>query len=275
MKNIPAFAFTLFLLTLAACSDNKNKTNQAATAVEKSIQVENITYTLDTFQMNGFLAYDHAITEKRPAILIIHEWWGLTDYPKNRAKQLANSGYVAFAIDLYGNGKTAVDPDAAKALAMPLYMNPLLAKSRFDAALAKIKTYAAVDTTKIATIGYCFGGAMALNVARLGAPLKGVVCFHGNLIGVPLNKNLLQADVLICHGAADDYVNGEVAAFKKEMDQAEMPYTFKSYANALHAFTNPEATEKGKTFSMDIAYNAAADTASFNDMRNFFDNIFK
>lgn len=271
MKNIKIITFSFFLLSLLACKKNKDHEEE----IPKSIVEENITYNLGGFQMHGFLAYDKANTKPRPAVIIIHEWWGLNNYVKNRAKQLADLGYVALAIDMYGNGKVVTHPDSAQALADPLYADSMLSKNRFDAALAKIKTYAIVDPTKIAAMGYCFGGAMSLNMARMGAPLKGVISFHGNLIGVPLKKDLLQADILVCHGAADEYVNAEVAPFKKEMDDAGVQYTFKSYPNAIHSFTNPEATVIGKQFNMEIAYNAAADAAAFEDMKYFLTKIFK
>lgn len=271
MKNLKIITLAFVLLSQLACKKDKEPEEE----VPKSIVEENITYNLGGFQMHGFLAYDGSTSIKRPAVLIIHEWWGLNNYVKGRAKQLAELGYVALAIDMYGNGKIVTHPDSAQALAEPLYADSMLSKNRFDAALAKIKTYAIVDPTKIAAMGYCFGGAMSLNMARMGAPLKGVVSFHGNLIGVPLNKNLLQADILVCHGEADNYVNAEVAPFRKEMDDAGVPYTFKSYPGAIHSFTNPDATAIGKQFSMDIAYNAAADAASFEDMKNFFIKIFK
>jgi dienelactone hydrolase len=151
-----------------------------------------------------------------------------------------------------------------------------LAKSRFEAALAKIKTYSQADTAKIAAIGYCFGGAMVLNMARMGERLNGVISFHGNLAGLPADKNLLKAKVLVCHGADDQFVSAdEVATFKKQMDSIGADYSFKQYAGATHAFTNPGATAMGLQFKIPIAYNAAADSASWNDMKDFFEKIFK
>lgn len=284
MRNKYFIMGVTFLLVSSACNNstststqNLNTSIQHLNVNENKIQIqqETISYYVDSFKMDGFLAFNKSTTKRRPVVLIIHEWWGLNDYAKSRAKQLAELGYVAFAIDLYGDGKVAETPIEAKALAIPLYAKPFVVKDRFDAALRKIKTYPEVDTTKIAAIGYCFGGAMALNMARLGAPLKGVVSFHGNLIGATLNKSVLKAAILICHGEADNYVNGEVATFKNEMNNAGVPYTFKSYPNATHAFTNPSATAVGEKFSMNLAYNPAADTASFNDMIDFFDKIFK
>ena len=210
-------------------------------------------------------------------MLIVPEWWGISDYTRGRAKQLAELGYLAFAVDFYGEGKTAETPDEAGKLAGPFYApGSTMGKNRFDAALAKIKTHPGADTNKIAAIGYCFGGAMVLNMARLGEPLKGVVSFHGNLAGVPLKKELLKADVLVCHGDSDKFVlPAEVATFKKQMDSIGATYTFKHYANATHAFTNPMADEKAKKYKMPVAYNPAADTSSFNEMKLFLNKIFK
>jgi dienelactone hydrolase len=273
MKVIQIIA-SVFLLFLAACNGNKSNTNMSSEKV--SIKEENITYTGDSVTMKGFVAYNSASELKRPVVLIVHEWWGMNDYSKSRAKQLADLGYLAMAIDLYGDGKTAEDPESAGKLAGAFYKNPVMAKTRFDAALAKIKTYSVADTNNIAAIGYCFGGGMVLNFARQGEKLRGVVSFHGSLLGVPLDQNLLKADVLVCHGADDKFVKPEeVAEFRKEMDAINASYTFKSYAGATHAFSNPNATDKGKKYNMPIAYNAAADTASFNEMKLFFNKIFK
>lgn len=265
------FAATLFL---AAC--NNSATPEKEMVKTPAIKTENVSYGTDSAKLTGFIAYDSASTAKRPVVLVVHEWWGINDYVKGRVKQLAELGYLAIAVDMYGDGKMGANPDEAGKLAMPFYQNPALAKSRFDAALAKIKTYSQADTAKIAAIGYCFGGGMVLNVARLGEPLNGVVSFHGSLIGTPADKNLLKAKILVCHGAADQFVKPEeVAAFKKQMDSIGADYTFKQYPGASHAFSNPAATEMGQRFKIPIAYNAAADTASWNEMKDFFGKIFK
>jgi dienelactone hydrolase len=276
IKAVPVFSLAGLCL-ISACNTKDKSSTETATQTEKmSIKAESVSYSADSVNMNGFVAYDQSSDKKRPVVLIVHEWWGLTDYPKSRAKQLAELGYLAMAVDMYGDGKTADNPEQAGNLAMPFYTHPDMAKARFDAALAKIKTYPNADTNNIAAIGYCFGGAQVLNVARLGENLNGVVSFHGNLIGVPPNKDLLKANILVCHGEADQFVPAEeVAAFKKQMDSIGAKYTFRSYPGATHAFTNPEATEKGKKFNIPIAYNAAADSASWNDMKAFFKEIFK
>ena len=190
--------------------------------------------------------------------------------------QLAELGYIAMAVDMYGNGKTADNPDSAGKYAMPFYQNPQMMKTRFDAALEKLKTYSQTDGSKIAVMGYCFGGAQSLNLARMGEDLKGAVSFHGNLIGVPLDKSKLKADILVCHGAADPFVpQDEVNKFKQQMDSAGAKYTFKAYEGATHAFTNPDATAMGEKFKIPIKYDAAADSASWNDMKEFFGRIFQ
>jgi len=161
-------------------------------------------------------------------------------------------------------------------LAMPFYQNPQMAKKHFDAGVTELLKYPQTDTSKMAAMGYCFGGGVVIGVANLGEDLKGVVSFHGNLTVVPPNKDLLKADILVCHGEADSLVKqSEVDAFKKQMDAIGKPYTFRSYPNAQHAFTNPQATEWGQKFKIPVSYNGPADTASWNEMKLFFGKIFK
>ena len=266
-----------------SCNSNTDKTATTTTATTDTtktatvaIKGDTVSYADGALKLIGYVAFDSASTAKRPVVLVVPEWWGIGEYVKGRAKQLAELGYLAIAVDMYGDGTEAQDPEAAGKMAMPFYKDPQMGKKRFDAALAKIKTYPQADTSKIAAIGYCFGGAMVLNAAKLGDNLAGVVSFHGNLAGVPADKALLKAKILICHGEADQFVSKEeVAGFKKQMDSIGAVYTFKSYPNATHAFTNPEATEKGKKFKMPIEYNEAADKASWADMNTFFATIFK
>src|SRR5687768_3345134 len=264
------------VLFIACNSNNDKKAEENAEEKGNKFKEENITYNLDTVSMNGYVVYDENKEGKRPGVLVIHEWWGMNDYTKMRARELAKLGYIAMAIDMYGNGKIADNPGDAQEMAMPFYQNPQMAKARFDAALNKLKTYSQVDTGNIAGIGYCFGGGILLNLARLGEDLNGVVSFHGSLLGTPAVKELLKAKILVCHGAADSFVpQTEVDQFKKQMDSIGADYTFKVYEGATHAFTNPDATETGKKFNLPIAYNAAADSASWNDMKEFFGRIFK
>ena len=225
--------------------------------------------------MNGFVVYDGSLEGKRPGIIVVPEWWGLNDYAKFRARELAKLGYIALAMDIYGDGKTADSPDSAGKLAGPFYGDPAIAKPRFEAALNKLRSYEQTDSSKLGAIGYCFGGAQVVNMAKYGEPLKGVVSFHGNLAVIPPTKEMV-ADILVCHGAADPIVPpAEVDKFKKQMDSVGKPYTFKAYEGAMHAFTNPAATAIGEKYKdLPVKYNAAADTASWNDMKEFFLKVF-
>jgi len=239
------------------------------------LREEQVTYQAGGVSMKGFVTYDENIQGTRPAVLVVHEWWGLVDYSKNRARQLAEMGFIAMAVDMFGDGKTAADPKQAEALAMPFYKSPQLAKTRLDAAIRKLKQYSQTDTGNVAAIGYCYGGFVVLNAAKLGADLKGVVSFHGSLAGVRPAKKLLKAKVLVCHGEADTFESPEeISTFKRQMDSIDADYTFKTYPNATHAFTNPESTVNGKNFNMPIAYNDTADQASWKDMTAFFDTLF-
>lgn len=276
--------YRLLLVALAtvsafmACNDQPSAEakKDAPTADSIMIKEEIVNYTADTAKLIGFVAYNEADSAKRPAVLVVPEWWGMTDYPKMRARELAKLGYIALVADMYGNGAIADSPSIAMKFAGPFYSNPKLAYSRFTAALNQLKSYPQADTTRIAAIGYCFGGSMVLNAAKMGAPVNGVVSFHGDLRGVPADKNLLKAKVLVCHGLADSFVPQPVVdAFKKQMDSISADYTFKAYPDATHAFTNPKATETGLKFNMPIKYNPAADTASWKDMQDFFGRIFK
>jgi dienelactone hydrolase len=257
-------------------SCNNGGEDKKTEAKMPKLKEENVSYKIDSLTMDGYIVYDENLEGKRPAVLVVHEWWGLNDYTKRRARELAELGYIAMAVDMYGNGKRADNPTDAGNLAMPFYKDPAMAKTRFDAAVNKLKEYKEVDTANMAGIGYCFGGGVLLNIARMGENLKGVVSFHGSLLGTPADKNLLRSKILVCHGADDQFVPAdEVAGFKKQMDSIGAVYTFKSYPGATHAFTNPDATAIGQKFSIPIAYNAAADTASWNEMKIFFSGLFK
>jgi dienelactone hydrolase len=242
-------------------------TTKSTTLIKTAV----VLYTANGQESNGFIAYDENRKGKLPIVVIIPEWWGLGDYIKLRAKQIAELGYFAIAADLFGGGKTASNPQEATAYTKPYYTNPELTKTAVEAAIAKAATFPQADTTRVAAIGYCFGGFVVLNATKLGTPLKAVVSFHGGLGGVQPRKGVIQADILICQGGADPFVpEADQLAFKKSMDSVGVHYTFISYPGALHAFTNPNATALGEKFKLPIAYNAAADTASWKDMQSLF-----
>lgn len=263
-------------LTMAACNESNEKKAGTSAEPAQDIKEEVLSYGTDSLSFRGFAAYNAADSSRRPVVIVVPEWWGLNDYPKMRARELAKLGYLAVVADFYGEGKVAENPGEAQKLAMPFYINPAMAQQRFEAALSRAKGMPMADTGRLAAIGYCFGGAQVLNMARLGEPLDAVVSFHGNLIGVPADKAKLKAAILVCHGEADTFIpQAEVDAFKKQMDSVGASYTFKSYPGSTHAFTNPAATATGKKFDMPIAYNAAADSASWNEMKRFFANVFR
>jgi dienelactone hydrolase len=268
--------FIVLMSVFVLISCNNNSEEKTAETSPPMLKGENVNYKIDSLDMDGYIVYDENQEGKRPAVLVVHEWWGLNDYAKKRARELAQMGYITMAVDMYGNGRRADNPTDAGKLAMPFYQDPAMAKAHFDAAVNKLKTYPQVDTSNMAAIGYCFGGGVLLNIARMGEGLKGIVSFHGSLLGTPADKNLLRSKILVCHGDDDQFVAAEeVAVFKKQMDSIGATYTFKSYAGATHAFSNPEATAMGKKFNIPIAYNAAADTASWKEMKLFFTDLFK
>jgi dienelactone hydrolase len=265
-------------LVFTSCNNSSSSTTaekKDTTTAVAQLTEDNTSYSVGSTNMNGYVVYKDSGQEKRPAVLVVPEWWGLNDYAKGRARQLADLGYVAMAVDMYGNGQTAANPDEAMKLAGPFYQDPQLTQTRLDAALQKLKTYPEVDTNNIAAIGYCYGGYVVLNAAKLGEPLKGVVSFHGDLSGVKPDKNLVKAKVLVLHGEADPLVKPEVVQqFKHQMDSAGVPYTFKSYPNAKHAFTNPAADSVENKFHIGVGYNAEADKQSWSDMKEFLHNLF-
>ena len=267
----------MIIMIIASCNDQSeaDKTSAAENKKPVSIKEESASFQVDTVTSQSVVYYNENSSGKSPIVVVIPEWWGLNDYPKSRAKQLAEMGYIAMAVDMYGNGKIADNPNDAGALSGPFYQDPQMAMNRVNAAIAKAKSLPQADTTQVAAIGYCFGGGVLLNAARLGLNVDGVVSFHGSLIGTPANKDLLKSQILVCHGLADPFVpEAQAAAFRKSMDSINAEYTFKAYPDAMHAFTNPNATETGKKFNIPVAYNAAADSASWQDMKVFFGKIF-
>lgn len=264
-----------FLFT--SCNNNPPATVSTTPAGTDTsgLREETISFPSDSANLQAFVVYNDSVKGKRPAVIVVPEWWGLTDYPKKRARMLAKLGYVAMALDLFGDGKVAPNPDSAKVYTAPFYADPMKAKRRIDSAIAKLKTYDNVDTAAIGAIGYCFGGGVLLNTVRLGDDLKGVVSFHGSLLGTPARKDLLHTKILVCHGNADKFVTPPmVAEFKKQMDSIGASYTFIGYDSATHAFTNPDADMYAQKFHMPIAYNPKADTASWNAMKDFFKGVF-
>jgi dienelactone hydrolase len=241
------------------------------------IEGKPVEYTAGGVILKGYLAYDENIKGKRPGVLVVHEWWGQNEYVRNRARMLAELGYTALALDMYGEGKIASHPDDAGKFSSEVMKNFPVAKERFLAAMEYLKKQPTVDPANIAAIGYCFGGGVVLNMARQGIDLKGIASFHGSLAVVKPDKPTpIKAAVRVYNGADDKFIPAEaIEALKKEMADQKVDFKFVNYPGAVHAFTNPESTENGKKFNLPLAYNAAADKASWEDMKGFLKDIFK
>ena len=246
-------------------------------AAAPKIEGKPVEYTAGGVTMKGYLAWDANVQGKRPGVLVVHEWWGQNEYIRNRVRMLAELGYTALALDMYGEGKMAGHPDEAGKFSSELMKNFPVAKERFLAALEFLKKQPTVDPGRIAAIGYCFGGGVVLNMARQGVDLKGVASFHGSLSVIkPETATKIKAAVRVYNGADDKFIPAEaIDALKKEMADQKVNFKFVNYPGAVHAFTNPEADENAKKFSMPIAYNAAADKASWEDLKGFLKEIFK
>jgi len=251
----------------------------AAAALNAKIITKPVAYEHGGVKLEGYLAYDDAkvtADTKAPGVLVVPEWWGLTGYPKGRAEQVAKLGYVAFAADMYGAGVTTDDPKRAGELAGQFYGKPLMAE-RAKAAFDQLLATGLVRADKVAAIGYCFGGSTVQALAYSGAPLAGIVSFHGGLVPAPAGVGAkTKTKFLICHGAVDPFVApDELEAFKKAIDREKLDYQFISYAGAIHAFTNPQADQVARATGLNgIGYNAAADKRSWMHMQNFFAEIF-
>tara|TARA_Y100001934_G_scaffold272281_1_gene360249 strand:+ start:2277 stop:3008 length:732 start_codon:yes stop_codon:yes gene_type:complete len=225
--------------------------------------------------MKNFLAYDDSISGARPAVMVVHEWWGLDDYIRGRCKQLAEAGFAALGVDMYGGGQTGSNPDEAGALMNAVFADIPAASERIKGAAAALGATDQADADRMACMGYCFGGAVSLHAARLGMNLRGVVSFHGVLGSFhTADPGSIKAKILVLHGAADVLVPDEqVDGFKAEMATANADYEFVAYDGAMHGYTNPEATERGNTYGLPLAYDAATDKKSWQDMMDFFGKV--
>jgi dienelactone hydrolase len=240
------------------------------------IVTKSVAYEQGGVKLEGYLAYDAQRTGLRPGVLVVPEWWGLNDYAKDRARQLAKIGYVALAADMYGGGLTTTDPKRAGELAGQFYGKPLMAE-RAQAALDQLLKTGLVDESRVAAIGFCFGGAVCQTLAYSGARLAGIVSFHGSLVPAsPEAGSRNRARFLICHGALDPFSTPEeIAAFKKSLDDGKFDYQFITYSAAKHAFTNPAADAIAAATGLNgIGYNEPAARRSWQQMRLFFDEIF-
>lgn len=275
------FVTTLLLIAvlMTGCM-NSTKKKEAEIATEEVTYEPNyvgkeLIYSNDSTTMKGYIAFDENATEKRPGVLVVHEWWGHNDYSRKRADMLAELGYTALALDMYGDGKKAEHPDDAGKFAGMVMSNMPAAQSRFMAALNELKNHPSVDGDKVAAIGYCFGGSVVLTMANAGMDLDAVAAFHSG-VGLPIMPNEdLKAKVLVCNGADDPFIAPEsVEAFKTQMDSIDADYKYIAYEGAKHSFTSKEADVNGEKFKLPLAYNAEADEKSWQELQNLLNEAF-
>lgn len=274
MRCTPAILLTLLAV---ACSPTPETSRADRTSEESSIQTqlpapdvrgEVVDYEVDGVPLKGFLAYDENRAGPRPGVLVVHEWWGHNEYSRKRAEMLAEMGYTAFALDMYGDGKLAEHPEDAQKFMMEATEEMSVAVARFEAARELLEGHSTTDSERIAAIGYCFGGAVVLHMARLGTDLDAVASFHGDLVArAEVEPGAIQARILVANGEDDPFVSQEqIAAFLQEMEDADADMEFVAYPGAVHSFTNPAATEIGEAFDMPLAYDATADRESWNKL---------
>ncbi|MFO8154815.1 MAG: dienelactone hydrolase family protein [Thiohalospira sp.] len=232
------------------------------------IHTETVTYEHDGHELTGYVAHDGSHSEPRPGVLVVHEWWGHNEYARDRAEQLAEAGYVAFALDMYGGGEVADHPDEAGAFAGRVRENHDRLTGRFDAAHDWLADHELTAGQPLAAVGYCFGGSVALEAARAGADLALVASFHGGLAtDHPAEAGEVDAELLVFTGGADPMVpTKQVAGFREEMDAAGVRYTLVEFAGAKHSFTNPEADAIAERFGMPVGYDPRADRDSWHHL---------
>ncbi|HEX5057162.1 MAG TPA: dienelactone hydrolase family protein [Gammaproteobacteria bacterium] len=243
-----------------------------------AIETKELTYEVGGKKFSGFLAYPVSEESKQyPGVLLVHEWWGLNDYVRRRAQMVAEAGYVALALDMYGEHKMAHNPDDAMKLVTEATSNPEMAVARFQAALDLLKSQSQTDPERIGAMGYCFGGAIVLNMARAGMDLDGIASFHGTLQPMipEASRSPIKGQIIAFTGADDPFVPQEQRdAFRKEMEDAKVSYELIEYPGAKHAFTVPEADGLGVQFNLPLKYDAAADADSWQRVLAFFNNVF-
>lgn len=266
------FVLIYFALILNACS------TKPATALNEpgTVDPHIVEYTVGGVVHRGYIQAPEG-EGKKPAVIVVHEWWGHNDYARSRADQLAQQGYVALALDMYGEGKQAQHPKDAREMSNAVAANPELMTQKFLAALDVLKARPDVDASKIAAIGYCFGGMVVLDMAKQALPLKGVVLAHG-MLQTPskVTPGKSKVKVLVLNGADDQFITKDnISDFKKEMKKGKINYEFVNYPNAKHAFTNPQATGNNKKFGIPLEYNREADVASWDKTLSFLKTIFK
>lgn len=241
------------------------------------IKEEEMEYSHNGAKLTGFLAYDDSQSGKRPGVLVVHEWWGHNDHARNRAKMLAEAGYTALALDMYGSGKLANHPKRAGEFMSAAFKNWPDSQGRYNKAMGVLKAHKTVDAARIGSVGFCFGGAVSIRMARGGADLKGVVAFHSALPMEPgIKKGSMKSAVLVINGSEDGFLKPEaVAGFSKDMFEANVDFTYTNLKGVRHSFTNPQADEFSEKFNIPaLQYNKKADERAWSAMLQFFKRVF-
>ncbi len=241
-----------------------------------NILTNRIEYAVGDAVYQGYLAYDDEIADARPGIIIVHEWWGLNDYIVRRAHMLAELGYVALAIDMYGGGAIAQDTDQAGALMTGVLNDMDTGTAALKAGYELLLGQPRVDPKRTAAMGYCFGGAMVLHMARIGLPLSAVASFHGALGSFhTAEPGSIQARLLVCHGAADSMVTmDDLEGFKQEMETAQADYEVLLLADAKHGFSNAQADVNAEKYGIDLGYQQSADEKSWEALQALLNQAF-
>lgn len=243
----------------------------AAAVAQAEVRTETIEYRDGDTTLEGMLAWDDAMAGPRPGVLVVHEWWGLNDYAKSRARQLAEAGYVAFALDMYGDDRVTEHADQAGAWMNQIASNVEAWRRRALAGLEVLKAQDRVATDRLAAIGYCFGGATVMQMAYAGADLDAVVSFHGSLPPAPESVTEIAPRVLVAHGRDDQFIPAErIAAFQDGLDRVGATWEMIIYSDTRHGFTNPDAGRYGID---NVAYNERADRRSWDAMLDLFDEV--
>jgi dienelactone hydrolase len=272
----PLILIPFFLLSFNSSCTSKTVEKKFLAKASSAIVTKEVIYTVNNSKMKGFLALPEG-TGPFPGVIVVHEWWGQTDYPRERARMLAKNGYAAFAVDMYGEGQTFDHPNDAKTFSSKVMGDLDFAEKNFKAALLKLQAEPIVNKDQIAAMGYCFGGAIVLEMFRRNLNLALVASYHGNL--APLVKNDIlnsKTKVLIFNGAADPFVDkNDVETVRSKLKAANIRYKYFNYGGAKHAFTNPDATAIGEKYNLPLAYNARADEDSWKQTLEALKSVFK
>lgn len=272
-RSIVCTAFAMAVATGCAGGEPKSKAEEKPAAAPV-LDTREVSYTAGSTNLKGFVAWDSTVHTKRPGVLVVHEWWGHNEHAREQARRLARAGYVGLALDMYGDGKNTTHPDTAQMFMQAVVKDMPAMVARFQAALAQLKADPNVDTTRIAAIGYCFGGAVVLGMGQSGMPLKAVVSFHGAMPpAAKVDSGSVKARMLVLAGGADPMVpSAAVDSFATRMKKAGASIEVVSYPGVMHSFTNPNADKAGM---QGLKYDATADQQSWAAMLKLFNDVLR